>query len=192
MAASIARSRSALRRSLMSWKTKTTPLVRPRASLMGAPLSSIGVSAPPRAMSRVWLASPTTFPSRKTLAAGLWTSRRVCSLTMRKTSASGRPRASASVQPVRRSATAFMNSTRPAASVEMTASPMLFKVVSRESRLRRASASARRLRSMRRPERSGARRPSGRKKRSATTIERATEKSPGPRPPNHTATNTAT
>src|SRR5881275_1398427 len=32
MAASIARSRSALRRSLMSWKTKTTPLARGRTS----------------------------------------------------------------------------------------------------------------------------------------------------------------
>ena len=49
----------------------------------------------------------------------------VSSLTMRKTSSRGFPRASASNQPVSRSATGFMCFTRPSVSVVMTASPIL-------------------------------------------------------------------
>ena len=60
--------------------------------------------------------------------AGFSTGSRVCSLTMWKTSGSGRPAASACGQPVRASATPFRNVTRPSASVAITASPMLARV----------------------------------------------------------------
>ena len=58
---------------------------------MGAALSSIGRSVPSRAMRTVWFASPTIVPSRKARRAGFSTGWRVRSLTMRKTSGSGRP-----------------------------------------------------------------------------------------------------
>ena len=48
---------------------------------------------------------------------------------MRNTASSGRFRASASVQPVRRSATGFIVRMRPVSSVAITASPMLTSVV---------------------------------------------------------------
>ena len=74
---------------------------------------------------------------------GLSTSIRVCSLTMRKTSFSTSPRASACVQPVSSSATAFMNVMRPRSSVAMTASPMLRSVVANHSLPTRTASSAR-------------------------------------------------
>ena len=52
-------------------------LLRPRLSRMGAPLSSIGTSVPSRAISTVWLARPTTRPSRITLVTGFSTGSRV-------------------------------------------------------------------------------------------------------------------
>ncbi len=52
---------------------------------------------------------------------------------MTKTSSSGFPFASLAVQPVISSATAFMNVTCPAASVAITASPMLLSVVENHS-----------------------------------------------------------
>ena len=88
----------------------------------------MGTSRPSRASSAVWLASPTTVPERSTLAAGSSTGCRVCSLTMRNTSASGRPTASASGQPVSASAAGFRKVTRAWVSVAMTASPMLASV----------------------------------------------------------------
>ena len=76
----------------------------------------------------MWLASPTTVPSRNTLDAGSSTGCRVRSLTMRNTSTSGRPAASASGQPVSASAAGLRKVTRTCVSVAMTASPMLASV----------------------------------------------------------------
>ena len=67
----------------------------PCSSRIGAALSSIGCSVPSRAIRIVWLARPTTAPSRSARVAGFSTGWRSCSLTIRNTSSSGRPRASA-------------------------------------------------------------------------------------------------
>ena len=99
--------------------------------LSGAALSATGRSVPSRAMRTVWLASPTTVPSRSARSAGFSAGWRVCSLTIRKTVLSGVPAACASSQPVKFSATALRKVTRPAISVVMTASPMLASVTSR-------------------------------------------------------------
>ena len=64
-------------------------------------------------------------PSARTRSTGFSDGSRVCSLTIRKTSPSGWPVASSPVQPQRDSATGLMKTTRPFASVAMTASPML-------------------------------------------------------------------
>ena len=86
------------------------------------------------------MASPTIPPSRMTRRTGLSTGVRLPSSTMRKISSTGRPVASASVQPVSRSATALRNVTWPSPSVARTASPMLRRVVlSRCSLCRNAS-----------------------------------------------------
>ncbi len=136
--------RSSSRRALTSWKTRTTPRIRPSASRIGAPLSSIGRSVPSRETSTVWLASPTTSPSRRTWATGLSAGPRCCSLMIRKTSPSGRPTASARGQPVMASATGLRNVIRPWVSVAITASPMLVRTTRSHSRCSAASASARR------------------------------------------------
>ncbi len=67
------------RRSVSSRKTRTTPVMRPPASRIGAALSRIGRSVPSAEMSTVWLASPTTIPSRSTLATGSSVTWRVAS-----------------------------------------------------------------------------------------------------------------
>ena len=64
---------SAAYRSLISWKTSTTPCMRPRSSVMGAAVSSMGWMVPSLAVSFVWLARPTTMPSRSTLVTGFST-----------------------------------------------------------------------------------------------------------------------
>jgi hypothetical protein len=112
-----------------SRNTSTTPRIVPDSSRMGAPLSWMGVSVPSRETSSVWFASPTTTPSRSTRSTGLSTVLRVCSLMMWKIARSGCPWASASFQPVSRSATGFMSVTSPRSSVATTASPMLWSVV---------------------------------------------------------------
>ena len=70
------------------------------------------------------MARPTATPVASTSATGSATGRRVGSFTIRKTVARGWPAASACGQPVRASATGFMNRTRPRASVTMVATPM--------------------------------------------------------------------
>ena len=82
---------------------------------MGAALSSIGVSVPSLAMSRVWLARPTITPSRMTLATGSSTARRVVSLMIGKTSRIGRPFASSWDQPVSDRATGLRERDPPLA-----------------------------------------------------------------------------
>ena len=99
----------ARRSSVTSRKTITTPSISPDGPLIGAALSAIGVAVPSRESSAVWLASPTTPPSRRTRATGFSAGRPVSSFTMSKTSVSSRPEASPSGQPVSRSATPFMN-----------------------------------------------------------------------------------
>ena len=86
----------------------TTPMRSPAASRTGAALSSMGRSVPSLAMSSVWLAMPRTRPVSMTFLTGCSTAWRVSSLTMRKTSSSGRPWASPATQPVSDSATGFM------------------------------------------------------------------------------------
>ena len=60
-----------------SRKTSTAPTTFPAASRIGAALSSIGRSTPSRAISTVWLASPTICPSRSARSAGFSTAARV-------------------------------------------------------------------------------------------------------------------
>ena len=126
--------------SVTSEKTKTTPTIRPASPRMGAALSAIWYSCPSRASNTVWLASPTTSPRSMTNWTGLSTVLRLSALTIRNTSGSGCPSASASGHPVRRSAVGFMRVTRPWASVAMTPSPMEFSVVFKSSRLSRRLA----------------------------------------------------
>ena len=73
---------SARRRSVTSRNTSTTPSSVPSARRIGAALSSMGVSPPSLRTNTVWLASPTTRPSRITLATGSSESRRVSSFKM--------------------------------------------------------------------------------------------------------------
>ena len=104
---------------------------------------------PSLATRTVWFASPTTWPSRSTLATGFSTGRRVSSLTMRKTSLQRPPR-----RLLRRPAGQRLGHRveegrrRPRASVTITASPMLARVTCSCSRcvaairLRRAASAA--------------------------------------------------
>jgi hypothetical protein len=80
------------------------------------------------------VARPTTVPSRKARSAELSAGRRVRSSTIRNTSASGRPNASAAGHPVNASAIELRKVTRPSPSVLMTASPMLARVICSSSR----------------------------------------------------------
>ena len=57
-----------------------TPIIRPKLSWMGAPLSSIEISLPFLETRKVWLARPTTVPRRRTLSTGFSTAARVSSL----------------------------------------------------------------------------------------------------------------
>ena len=91
---SLASRAARVRRSMvMSRKTMTTPVSSPASLRMGAPLSSMAISEPSLRMRMVWLAMPTTRLRRCTLVTGFSTGWRVVSLTMWKTSSSGRPRA---------------------------------------------------------------------------------------------------
>ena len=73
----------------------------------------MGRRVPSLAVSTVWLAKPTSVPSRSTVSTGLSTGFPVCSFVIRKTTSSGFPRASSCVQAVSLSAAAFMKLTRP-------------------------------------------------------------------------------
>src|SRR5262249_34750946 len=62
--------------------TSTPPERAPPSPRIGAPESSIGTSRPSRVMRRVWFASPTIAPSRRTLLTGFSTGWRLSSLMM--------------------------------------------------------------------------------------------------------------
>ena len=106
--------RSASRLGLQSRNTSTTPMISAAPSLIGAPLSSMGISRPSRARNRVPLASPMTPPHWSTLLTGFSADWRVFSLRITNTVVNGWPMLSAWDQPVRRSASAFNNVIRPA------------------------------------------------------------------------------
>ena len=133
---------SACFRSVMSRNTRTTPVVLPSLSLIGAPLSSIGNSEPSLRNRIVWLAKPTIKPSSSTFATGSSTSRRVCSLTMLNACFTGFWETSLRVQPVSSSATPFMKVILPSISVAITASPMLDRVVDHRCSVTRKAVSA--------------------------------------------------
>ena len=87
----------------------TMPVISPASLRMGAPLSSMAISEPSLRIRMVWLAMPTMRLRRWTLVTGFSTGWRVVSLTMWKTSSSGRLRASDSVHPVSSWATGFIS-----------------------------------------------------------------------------------
>jgi hypothetical protein len=132
-------SRRARRSSVASRNTSTTPWVSPRSSTMGAALSSMATSAPLRCRSAVCAARVTTARSRSARAAGSGAGSREASCRIGKTSASGRPTASARDQPVRLSATWLRKVTRSSRSVVTTPSPIDWSVVAK-SRSRSAIA----------------------------------------------------
>ena len=115
----------ARRVAVTSRNTRTTPLVSPAAPRIGAALSSINSRAPLRETRAVWFASATMVPACSTFATGSSAGAPVLSSTIRNTSPSGRPSASACGHPVSCSATPFSIITRAAVSVAITASPML-------------------------------------------------------------------
>ena len=123
-----------------------TPRVLPLASRMGAALSAIWNSRPSRAIRVVWLARPTTTPSRNTRATGCSAGSRVSALTMWNTSITGLPRASASFQPVSSSALGLRRVIRPLRSVTSTASPMESRVMERRCSLSRRAEMVSRMR----------------------------------------------
>ncbi len=102
----------------------TTPIRRPLRSRIGAAESCIEISWPRRLISSDGSAISTRRPSRRQRVIGLSTGWRVVSEITWNTSAIGRPSASLESQPVSSSATGFRYSTRPSASVVMTASPI--------------------------------------------------------------------
>ncbi len=83
----------------------------------------------------VWLAKPVMAPLAIAFSTGLSTGARVVSLTTRNTALIGDPTASFSCQPVSVCAIGLISVIRPAASVAITASPMLFSVTDRNSAL---------------------------------------------------------
>ena len=136
-ASSAALRRSASRRSATSRKISTQPDTCSRSSRIGEALSSIARSLPSRRISTEWFSRPATPPSRITRCARFLMGMRVASSITRNTRSSGSPVASARLQAVSSSATAFMYVTRPRRSVVMTASPMLARVMRRTSRCSR-------------------------------------------------------
>ena len=107
----------------------TTPWITPSSPRIGAALSSMGRRSPSFEVRTVWFASPTTVSRRRTSATGFSTTTPVASFEMRNTSSIGFRLASIPLHPVSTSAARFMKLMRPAASVAMTASPMLWSVV---------------------------------------------------------------
>ena len=92
-------------------------------------VSSIGSSAPHFRRSSTGPFRGAPAPSAITRSTGTGTEARVPASSTWKISASGLPSASVADQPVSDSATAFAKVTRPSASVAITASPMLRRVV---------------------------------------------------------------
>ena len=88
-------------RSVISRNISTTPVVLPSLSFIGAPLSSMGTSVSSFLIRTVWFAKANNHAFSRALGLmGFSTSRRVCSLTMLKTSLIGNNEASLSDQPV--------------------------------------------------------------------------------------------
>ena len=137
--------RSASRCSPMSRKTRTTPATAPlrvvdrRAAVGDRDLPSVAG----RAAACGWR-GPTTRPSRSPAARGSRPAARLVSLTMRNTSSTGRPTASAAGQPVRLLGDGIQErDAGPGGRSARTASPMLRSVVLSCSWISRAAASAR-------------------------------------------------
>ena len=84
-------SSSKRRRSVTSRKTSTQPTSRPARPGSGRHCRRSGAPCRPWRIRTVWLASPTTTPSRSARVAGFSTGWRVSSLTMRNTASSGWP-----------------------------------------------------------------------------------------------------
>ncbi len=120
-------------RSLMSWNTRTTPMMLPFSSLIGAPLSSIGILVPSLAVSTAFFARPTSVPSPSTFFTGFSIPCPVSSLIILNTSSTAFPPASSCFQPVNTSAAGFINITQPSVSVAITASPILLSTVESHS-----------------------------------------------------------
>ncbi len=124
---------SAWRIAVTSRKTTTTPVSVPSARRMGAAPSSMTRSVPPRAASSTGAGRVSISPRSTTRPMRSGIGARSSSLRASKTSANGRPVASACDHPVRRSATALRRTMRPVASVAMTPSAMLRRVTSSRS-----------------------------------------------------------
>jgi len=120
---------TAIFRSVISRKTRTTPIIFPLSSLIGAPLSSTGLFVPSLAINSVWFASPTITPSLSTFATGSSACLPVFSFITLKTSFRGLPIASSCFQPVKASATGFINVINLLTLVAIKASPILLSVV---------------------------------------------------------------
>ncbi len=107
----------------------------PSASRMAAAESSIGCSVPSLEIKTVWFASPNDDAGLAApQASGYRLVGGVSSLTIWNTSGRGRLAASSVLHPTSSSATGLRKSTRPSASVLMTASPMLASVTCSRSR----------------------------------------------------------
>ena len=102
----------------------TAPMSRPVLSRIGAAESCTEISWPRRLTSSAGSGSSTFRSSRRQRRIGLSIGVRVTSFSTWKTSDTGRPTASAEVQPVSCSATGFRYSTRASASAVSTASPI--------------------------------------------------------------------
>ncbi len=89
----------------------------------------MGISVPSRPTIYTGSPSPRTTLSLSTRVATVSTSQPLSGSTIRRTSSISRPLASCCCQPVSDWAIEFMKVMRPRASVVITASPMLFKVM---------------------------------------------------------------
>ena len=121
---------SALRFSITSRNTNATPMAFPFASLMGEALLSTGTSWPVQQTRMVRSLKEKGQLRWSALSTWPVTGTRVSSSRMFRTSDISRFIASADFQPVMASAAGFMKVIRASIPVVMTASPMLFSVVS--------------------------------------------------------------
>ena len=120
---------SAFLRGETSRNTRTAPAISPDGPGMGDALSSMAIWRPSLLLGACCSPSPRSGPSRSALVKGLSAVLRVASSTMRRSRRPGLRAASSVVQPVRRSAAALRKVMAPEASVDMTPSLMLARVV---------------------------------------------------------------
>ncbi|OPY22704.1 MAG: hypothetical protein A4E26_01208 [Methanobacterium sp. PtaU1.Bin097] len=120
---------SALFRSVISLKTRATPITLPFSSRIGALLSSMGNLVPSLVMSKAGSFISITASLLRTLVTGSSRGIPVFSFIIWKTSTSVLPMASSWSQPVTFRATGFMKMITPSLSVAITASPILSRVV---------------------------------------------------------------